>query len=534
MAVTVPNEGSATSIELAPMPAGAISADASKITLTAPKSDEALREVEEERRAVSTQITAIVITCVTFSTGIQSFLAGLVTITIPTVAVDLSLPDNLVLWPVTIYSLTCGCTLLACGSISDVVGNRQTYLLGCLLQTAFTLGCGLSTTGAQLIVFRGFSGVAASFCLPSAVSLINEVFPTGRSRNISFAAMGGAQPVGFGLGLTLGGIIAAKIGWQWGFHAAAIINFVMLFLAAWQLPRNEYPSARVIGQRLLNDIDWVGVIIASTSLAILSYVIAAIAGSPTAIRSPTNISLLILSFIVLAIFVLWVGRQERLNRPALIPNSLWRHKVFSCICINVFCVWAAFNAFEQFQNFFFQEIQHISPFDSALRFLPMPVAGALANILVGLIVHRVRADWIVIITLIPSAIAPLLMALASPKWPYWSCAFIANFLNPIGADGIFTVSNLLITSMFPPKTQGVAGGVFNTVSQTGKSVGIALTALVANGVTQKSGKGGADETGALLEGYRAAFWFEFALTVASLGVSIWGLGRIGKVGRKMD
>ena len=241
-----------------------------------------------------------------------------------------------------------------------------------------------------------------------------------------------------------------------------------------------------------------------------------------------------MSFIVLAIFVLWVGRQERLSRPALIPNSLWRHKVFTCICINVFFVWASFNAFEQFQNFFFQEIQLISPFDSALRFLPMPVAGALANVLVGLIVHRVRADWIVIVTLIPSAIAPLLMAIASPTWSYWSCAFIANMLNPIGADGIFTVSNLLITSMFPPKTQGVAGGVFNTVSQTGKSVGIALTALVANGVTQKSGQVDKHGTGALLEGYRAAFWFEFALTVACLGVSVWGLGRIGKVGRKMD
>lgn len=260
----------------------------------------------------------------------------------------------------------------------------------------------------------------------------------------------------------------------------------------------------------------------------------AIAGSPKAIRSPTNISLLVVSFLVLALFILWVGRQERLNRPALIPNSLWRHKVFSCICINVFCIWAAFNAFEQFQNFYFQEIQLISPFDSALRFLPMPVAGALANVLVGLIVHRVRADWIVILTAIPSVLAPLLMAIASPKWSYWSCAFIANSLNPIGADGIFTVSNLLITSMFPPKTQGVAGGVFNTISQTGKSVGIALTALVASGVTQKSGDVGDEGTGALLEGYRAAFWFEFALTVASLGVSIWGLGRIGKVGRKMD
>lgn len=233
-------------------------------------------------------------------------------------------------------------------------------------------------------------------------------------------------------------------------------------------------------------------------------------------------------------FILWVGRQERLNRPALIPNSLWRHKVFSCICINVFCIWAAFNAFEQYLNFFFQDVQNISPLGTALRFLPAPVAGFFINVLVGLTVHRVRADWIVIMTTVLCAIGPLLMAIVNPTWSYWACTFIANSLNPIGADGIFTVSNLLITSMFPPKTQGVAGGVFNTISQTGKSVGLALTALVANEVTAYSLTNNKDRTDALLKGYRAAFWFCVSLMLTSLCISVWGLRKIGKVGRKRD
>jgi nitrate/nitrite transporter NarK len=200
----------------------------------------------------------------------------------------------------------------------------------------------------------------------------------------------------------------------------------------------------------------------------------------------------------------------------------------------VFCIWAAFNAFEQYLNFFFQDIQDISPLGTALRFLPAPVSGALTNVVVGLIVHRVRGDWIVILTTVPCAIGSLLMAVVNPTWSYWACAFIANSLNPIGADGIFTVSNLLITSMFPPKTQGVAGGVFNTISQTGKAVGLALTALVANEVTANYLSVDKDSPEALLKGYRAAFWFCVALAVASLCVSVWGLRKIGKVGRKMD
>jgi hypothetical protein len=44
-------------------------------------------------------------------------------------------------------------------------------------------------------------------------------------------------------------------------------------------------------------------------------------------------------------------------------------------------------------------------------------------------------------------------------------AFLANIFNPTGADSLFTISNLLITSVFHKKTQALAGGVFNTVSQ---------------------------------------------------------------------
>lgn len=47
----------------------------------------------------------------------------------------------------------------------------------------------------------------------------------------------------------------------------------------------------------------------------------------------------------------------------------------------------------------------------------------------------------------------------------FSTAFLANIFNPTGADSLFTISNLLITSVFHAKTQALAGGVFNTISQ---------------------------------------------------------------------
>jgi MFS family permease len=172
--------------------------------------------------------------------------------------------------PVSIYALTCGCTLLLLGSVSDVVGSRPMYLTGCVLQSVFTLACGLSKTSTQLIVFRAFGGIAISFCLPSAVSTITSTFPEGKSRNVAFASMGGGQPIGFSLGLVLGGIFADTIGWRWGFHLCAIVNTMIFVIAVLGLPKVADKQTRVF-HRLKTEIDWIGITMGSVSLALLSY-----------------------------------------------------------------------------------------------------------------------------------------------------------------------------------------------------------------------------------------------------------------------
>lgn len=200
----------------------------------------------------------------------------------------------------------------------------------------------------------------------------------------------------------------------------------------------------------------------------------------------------------------------------------------------MFLTWGSFNAVETILTFFFQKVQLLTATEASIRFLPAPVSGAIANIFVGFIVHRVPANWLVLGGCALSALSPLIMAFAAPNSNYWSHAFLANVFNPAGADVLFTIANLLITSVFPPKTQGLAGGVFNTVSQIGKSVGLALVAVIAASVTKDSSYADKQSPDALLKGYNATFWFCFALILTTIAVSGWGLRRVGKVGHKRE
>ena len=209
--------------------------------------------------------------------------------------------------------------------------------------------------------------------------------------------------------------------------------------------------------------------------------------------------------------------------------------MFTTICLDVFLVGGAFNAVEALTSFFFQYVQHLSTINASLRFLPAPAGGVIATVLVGLFVHRVHANVIVLTGICISCVAPLLMAITNPAWPFWYSVFAAMLTNAIGADALYTVSNLLVTSSFPNKMQATAGGVYNTIAQVGKSLGLASSAAIASAVTIKNG--GAHIHGdptSLLEGYRAAFWYCLALNVCTLLLSVYGLRKIGKVGLKSD
>jgi MFS family permease len=175
--------------------------------------------------------------------------------------------------PVSIYALSNGCTLLLMGAVTDVVGSRRMYMLGNVLQCAFTLATGLSKNGTNLIVVRGFCGAASSLCLPSAVSIVTAAFPPGPQRSVAFASMGGGLPIGFAIGLLLGGVCATNIGWNWAFYITSIINAVVLLLFVWQLPPTKQNTPKLEWRRLRTEIDWIGVLLISSSLAMLLYVL---------------------------------------------------------------------------------------------------------------------------------------------------------------------------------------------------------------------------------------------------------------------
>lgn len=180
----------------------------------------------------------------------------------------------------------------------------------------------------------------------------------------------------------------------------------------------------------------------------------------------------------------------------------------------------------------FQEIQELPAIQASIRILPCTLVGALVNLIMGFFVHKVPAIWIVTVTSVLCAVSPLLMAVIQPSWPYWGNAFVAQLLQPVSCDALFTVGLIVITDVFPEDTQALAGAVFNTAAQFGSALGLAILQVISTLVTKE--QKGMEEIPALMEGYRASFWTMFGFMILCTVIGVLGLRRTGKIGLKRD
>ncbi|KAL4909672.1 major facilitator superfamily domain-containing protein [Aspergillus multicolor] len=356
-----------------------------------------------------------------------SVINGLVTVGLPTITENLKLPASISLWPLSVGSLATASTLLLAGG-------------------ALMLGQGLSRNDQEFVALRALQGVELALHLASSVSLLGEVLPQGRGRNLAFSCLGLSLPLGFSLGLVDGRLL----------------------------------------RRLRTNVDWVGAGLGSAFMSLLCYLLATLSVDPSRIKSPEYITILCFTATAFPAFIAWPHHRVNAGKPALIPNALWKNRSFSSICATVALSNRSLSA--------------------PIRILPSLVAGVLVNIIVGLFVHRISAFRIVTAASAICAVSTPLMALVQPSAPYWANGFLAHVLQPVSFGALYTVGLIVITDSFAKDTQALAESVFNTASQFGNALGLAVLQVVSTVVSA-----GTDDSRekALMNGYRASFWTMF-------------------------
>jgi MFS family permease len=227
------------------------------------------------RKTLSRGRAIIVITQLISVQLFSSFCNGVIVVGLPSIAASLHMEGSLLLWPTSVFYLTAGACLMLAGSIADVLGTRPMILTSSALLAISAACCGVSRNGAELIAFRGLQGISNAIAVPASVSIISTRVQDGQPRNIGFSCLGFAAPLGFLLGLVLGGVFVDGVGWRPAFYLVAAASCATGCVGVFVLPKDEKPKTwNCVKKQLKDEIDWVGTLISSTGLVTLSYALA--------------------------------------------------------------------------------------------------------------------------------------------------------------------------------------------------------------------------------------------------------------------
>src|SRR5476651_460077 len=125
---------------------------------------------------LSTLTGKLILFATILASGMAFLDSTVVGIAIPSIQTNLHADISGIQWIVNSYSLMLATLILISGSMCDRFGTKRIFLFGMGLFTIFSFLCGLSTSVAELILFRAVQGIGAAMMVPGSLSIISTSF----------------------------------------------------------------------------------------------------------------------------------------------------------------------------------------------------------------------------------------------------------------------------------------------------------------------------------------------------------------------
>ncbi|KAJ6468230.1 MFS general substrate transporter [Mycena sanguinolenta] len=484
---------------------------------------------EPHSRPVWRSVVLVAAATLAMITNIASSVAT--SVFLPTIGADLGIAEDQLQWLVSAFALSSGCLLLLFGRLADLFGRKKIFLLGTAWLAVFSLGCGFAKSSTALFILRGLQGVGPAAFIPACLGILAHAFPPSRARNVAFATFSAGAPLGGAIGIQLGALLVQKTRATWrspfflfaGMSALCVVGGI--FAIEPDMPSTESDHR----------VDWIGAFLSTAGLLLLLFVLGQGQVAPHGWKTGYIIASLVLGVLLIVLFVLWEYRLEKSGgRPPLMKLTLWTRANgrFAVIQVIAFLEWAAFLSFYFWALVYYENYVKLTPILTAVRMLPMLVAGLLCNVFVMLAISRVDFALLVAFGTSFTALAALLFAIIKPSSPYWSYGFVAPIVSVFGADFVFASGTLFVAKVALPHEQSLAGGLFQTLTQLGTAFGLAITTIVQDAAGGKSAGNDAP-----LKAYQAAQWTSFGMAVLCTilaAVFLRGVGFVGVDERKPD
>jgi MFS family permease len=325
----------------------------------------------------------------------------IVNVAAPTIRVDLHTSGSGLQLIVAGYVLTYAMTLITGARLGDRYGHSRIFRIGLAAFTVASLLCGLSTSSAELVIFRLIQGVGAGLVMPQVMSLIQRTFQ-GPERLRALGLYSAVIALGAVIGQVVGGaLVSANIfgsGWRPIFLLNVPLGAVLVVVAKRWLPVDRGEPGR--------QLDPAGVLTLSAAVAAIVL--------PLVLGHEENWPLWgwLLLGLGVALFGVFVAVERQVTARGgspLVAGRVVKAPGLLAGAGTIFLTMLSFSGFLFTLTLHLQGVLGVRPLVAGLFFAP----AALGSTITSLTWQRLPARWhkpIVPLGLVGSAVTYLLIA----------------------------------------------------------------------------------------------------------------------------
>jgi EmrB/QacA subfamily drug resistance transporter len=404
--------------------------------------------------------------------------SSVMNVSIATVAKDVGTTVSGIQGAITAYTLVMACLMITGAKIGALIGRKRAFAIGCVIY-----GCGSLTTALApnlpvlLLGWSFLEGVGAALILPAIVALVASNFPAER-RPAAYGMVAAAGAVAVAVGPLIGGFATTYFSWRWVFAGEVVVVLAILVLARRiaDSPADRRPRLDLVGAGL-------------SALGLGLFVFGILksgewgwiqprSGGPSWAGLSPTIWLLLGGLFVLWIFFRWEDRVFAHGGEPLVRRELFRNRQLTG-GLTMFL----FQYLVQAGIFFVVPLYlsvalGLSAIDTGVRILPLSITLLIAAIGVPRVFPTVSPRLIVrsgLLSLFLGTVV-LLAALDVNSGP--EVVLVPLLLIGLGVGALASQLGAVTVSAVPDEQASEVGGVQNTMTNLGASIGTALAGAI--------------------------------------------------------
>jgi len=404
--------------------------------------------------------------------------SSVMNVSIATVAKDVDTTVSGIQGAITAYTLVMAALMITGAKVGAMIGRKRAFAIGCVIY-----GCGSLTTAIApnlpvlLLGWSFLEGVGAALILPAIVALVAGNFATER-RPAAYGMVAAAGAIAVAVGPLIGGFCTTYFSWRWVFAGEVVLVLVILLLA------RRIADAPVETRPRL---DLVGAVLSALGLGLLVFGVLRSgewgwiqpkAGGPSWAHLSPTMWLILAGLFVIWIFFHWEARLDASGKEPLVRPAMLRNRQLTGGMIMFFFQYLVQAGFFFVVPLFLSVCLGLSALATGARLLPLSITLLAAAIGIPRLLPRISPRLVVRSGLLALLAGTLVLLGALDKDAGAEIVFVPMLLIGLGIGALASQLGAVTVSAVPDEESPEVGGLQNTATNLGASLGTALAGAI--------------------------------------------------------